>query len=211
MTRELSAAALLPIVIGVIWFLPPVATAAFVGSVLTLACVEYARLARAAGIAGPAAAAVGVIYLGLPLGAMVALVLEAGREAVLLLLATVVVSDTAQYYGGRALGRRPLAPMISPRKTVEGAICGVIAATAAFTLIGAWWLPALPPAPRVALGAALALLGIGGDLFESRLKRAAGVKDASNLIPGHGGILDRIDALLFAAPVYYAVIVAFAR
>ena len=211
MTREFSAAALLPIVIGVIWFLPPVATAALVGFVLTLACVEYARLTRAAGIAGPAAAAVGVIYLGLPLGAMVALALETGREAVLLLLATVVVSDTAQYYGGRALGRRPLAPMISPRKTVEGAICGVLAATAAFTLIGAWWMPALPPAPRMALGATLALLGIGGDLFESRLKRAAGVKDASNLIPGHGGILDRIDALLFAAPVYYAVIVAFAR
>lgn len=211
MTREFSAAALLPIVIGVIWFLPPVATAALVGFVLTLACVEYARLTRAAGIAGPAAAAVGVIYLGLPLGAMVALALETGREAVLLLLATVVVSDTAQYYGGRALGRRPLAPMISPRKTVEGAICGVLAATAAFTLIGAWWMAALPPAPRMALGATLALLGIGGDLFESRLKRAAGVKDASNLIPGHGGILDRIDALLFAAPVYYAVIVAFAR
>ena len=211
MTREFSAAALLPIVIGVIWFLPPVATAALVGFVLTLACVEYARLTRAAGIAGPAAAAVGVIYLGLPLGAMVALALETGREAVLLLLATVVVSDTAQYYGGRALGRRPLAPTISPRKTVEGAICGVLAATAAFTLIGAWWMPALPPAPRMALGATLALLGIGGDLFESRLKRAADVKDASNLIPGHGGILDRIDALLFAAPVYYAVIVAFAR
>ncbi len=211
MTRVLSAAALLPIVVGIVWFLPPIATVGLVGLVLVLAGVEYARLVRAAGIGGPLATAAGVIYLGLPLGSMAALAVEAGREAVLLLLATIVVSDTAQYYGGRTLGRRPLAPVISPHKTVEGAVCGVFAASTVFTLIGAWWMPVLPTAARVGLGAMLALLGIGGDLFESRLKRASGVKDASSLIPGHGGILDRIDALLFAAPVYYAVVVAAAR
>ena len=208
MTRVLSAAALLPIVIGIVWFLPPVATVGLMVLVLVLAGIEYARLASGAGIGRPLAAAVGVIYLGLPFGSLTALAVQAGREALLLLLATIVVSDTAQYYGGRSLGRRPLAPVISPHKTVEGAICGVIAATAVFTLIGAWWMPALPTAARVGLGATLALLGIGGDLFESRLKRASGVKDASNLIPGHGGILDRVDALLFAAPVYYATVVA---
>ena len=73
-------------------------------------------------------------------------------------------------------------------------------------MVGAWWLPAVPAPLRVALGAMVVALGIAGDLFESMLKRSAGVKDSSSIIPGHGGILDRIDALLFAAPVYYIVL-----
>jgi phosphatidate cytidylyltransferase len=121
---------------------------------------------------------------------------------VLLLLRVIVVSDSAQYYTGRALGKRPLSPAISPKKTVEGAIGGVVFGTIAMTLAGHYvfrspiWMLAL-------LGAAISLLGIVGDLFESLLKRSAGVKDSSNLIPGHGGVLDRIDSWLFAAPVYY--------
>lgn len=256
MTRLLSAAALVSILLGCIWLLPAIATVVLAGVFLVLAFVEYARLARAAGVvfnpvpSGVAtvatAAAVGfapgalpvvamtgglvialtalaekrrdgalaavgaagfaLLYLGLPLGALVAVFLEAGREPLLLLLATIAISDTAQYYGGRTLGRRLLAPAVSPKKTVEGALCGVVAAAAGFAVVGAWWMPALPPAQRVALGATLALLGMAGDLFESQLKRASGLKDASGLIPGHGGVLDRIDALLFAAPVYYGLV-----
>lgn len=256
MTRLLSAAALVSILLGSIWLLPSIATVVLAGVFLVLAFVEYARLARAAGVvfnpvpSGVAtvatAAAVGfapgalpvvamtgglvialtalaekrrdgalaavgaagfaLLYLGLPLGALIAVFLEAGRESLLLLLATIAMSDTAQYYGGRTLGRRPLAPAVSPKKTVEGALCGVVAAAAVFAVVGAWWMPALPPAQRVALGATLALLGMAGDLFESHLKRASGLKDASGLIPGHGGVLDRIDALLFAAPVYYGLV-----
>jgi phosphatidate cytidylyltransferase len=103
-------------------------------------------------------------------------------------------------------GRRPLAPAISPKKTIEGAIGGFVCGALFLAVVGRWWLPAVPPALRGALGVAIVALGIAGDLFESMLKRSAGVKDSSALIPGHGGILDRLDALLFAAPVYYIVL-----
>ena len=78
-----------------------------------------------------------------------------------------------------------------------------MAGTVAAIVIGRYWLPVIPPIELALLGAALVALGIVGDLFESLLKRSAGVKDSSHLIPGHGGILDRIDSWLFAAPVYY--------
>ena len=155
-----------------------------------------------------AASMLPTLYLGLPLGALVATHAEAGREATLLLLATVVISDTGQYYTGRALGRRLLAPAVSPKKTVEGAVGGLVFGTAAMVVLGTWWLPGLGVAWRALLGLSVVSLGIVGDLFESLLKRGAGVKDASSLIPGHGGVLDRIDALLFAAPVYYVAVTA---
>jgi phosphatidate cytidylyltransferase len=146
------------------------------------------------------------IYIGLPMAAMIAIRTIGGPRALFLLMLTVMVSDTAQYYTGRALGRRPLAPAVSPKKTVEGAIGGFVFGTALFIVLGAWWVPSMPLAVRIALGPAIVALGIAGDLFESMLKRSAGVKDSSTLIPGHGGVLDRIDALLFAAPVYYIVL-----
>jgi phosphatidate cytidylyltransferase len=146
------------------------------------------------------------LYIGLPVGALVAIRTIGGARALFLLMLTVIVSDTAQYYSGRAFGRRPLARVVSPKKTIEGAIGGAVFGTALFAAVGLWWLPAVPVAFRVLLGLTLVALGIAGDLFESMLKRSAGVKDSSTLIPGHGGILDRIDALLFAAPVYYIVL-----
>ena len=173
---------------------------------LLIALMVLARGRREDALASAGAAAFALLYLGLPLGALAALALHAGREALALLIATVAVSDTAQYYGGRLLGRRKLAPAVSPGKTVEGAVCGAAAATAAFVFLGAWWLPALDPSARAVVGMTLAVAGMAGDLFESHLKRASGVKDSSGLLPGHGGVLDRIDALLFAAPVHYAVV-----
>ncbi len=146
------------------------------------------------------------IYIGLPIGALVAVRAFAGPQVLFLLMLTVMVSDTAQYYSGRAFGRRPLAPAISPKKTIEGAIGGFVFGTVLFVAAGAWWVPGMPVLFRAVLGLAIVALGIAGDLFESMLKRSAGVKDSSGLIPGHGGVLDRIDALLFAAPVFYIVL-----
>ncbi len=143
------------------------------------------------------------LYLGLPLGALVAVRTRVSREAVLLLLVTVIVSDSAQFYAGSLLGRHRLAPVISPKKTVEGAVGGFIGGVLAIALVGRWWLPNLSVGWRAGLGVVVVAAGILGDLFESLIKRTAGVKDSSALIPGHGGVLDRIDAFLFAAPAYY--------
>lgn len=154
-----------------------------------------------------AATAFGLIYVGVPLGMLVLIHRLGGREAVLLMLFTIVVSDSAQYYTGRMFGRRPLAPAISPKKTIEGAIGGVVIGTAFVVFAGRFVFPMTRAPQLVALGVVLVLLGIAGDLFESRLKRTAGMKDSSALIPGHGGILDRIDALLFAIPAFYLFLV----
>ncbi len=150
-----------------------------------------------------------LLYLGLPLGAVAAVRTSAGAGAVLLLLGLIVASDTAQYYGGRWFGRTPLAAAISPGKTVEGALFGVAAGAGVMAAVGPIVFSALsfsPMALCLLLGAVIAVLGITGDLFESLLKRGAGVKDASALIPGHGGMLDRIDSLLFAGPGFYLML-----
>ena len=101
------------------------------------------------------------------------------------------------------LGRRPLAPVISPKKTVEGAVSGLIVGVCVILLLGSLWLPLWSISALVLLGITVVALGVIGDLFESLIKRSVGVKDSSGLIPGHGGILDRLDSLLFAAPGYY--------
>jgi phosphatidate cytidylyltransferase len=146
------------------------------------------------------------LYIGLPIAALLGIRTLGGSRGLFLLMLTVMVSDTSQYYTGRAFGRRRLAPIVSPKKTVEGAVGGAVIGTALFAVVGIWWLPQLAAPFRAVLGLTIVVLGIVGDLFESMLKRSAGVKDSSALIPGHGGVLDRIDALLFAAPVYYIVL-----
>jgi phosphatidate cytidylyltransferase len=144
-------------------------------------------------------------YVGAPLGLLAGVHALGGPALTLLLLAAVVVSDSGQYYTGRAVGRTPLAPVTSPKKTIEGAAGGVVLAAVFLGLVGPRVVAAGAPALAV-LGAGLAVVGIAGDLFESRLKRAAGVKDSGALIPGHGGVLDRVDALLFATPVFYVCV-----
>lgn len=180
--------------------------------VLMTALIAIGAMAVGAGQPGPAvlrdsaASVLPLVYIGLPLGALAAIRLIGGREAVLLLMATIVISDSAQYYSGRAFGRRPLAPSISPKKTTEGAIGGLLFGTAAMFAGGRWIFPGADPFLLGLVAACVVALGIVGDLFESLLKRSAGVKDSSALIPGHGGVLDRIDSWLFAAPVFYVYV-----
>jgi phosphatidate cytidylyltransferase len=152
------------------------------------------------------AAALAIVYIGLPLGAIAAVRTLAGPEALLLLMGAIVVSDSAQYYTGRAFGRAPLAPAISPNKTREGAMGGVIFGVVALVWGGRHVFPHAPLGLMAPAAAVIVVLGMFGDLFESLLKRSAGVKDSSALIPGHGGVLDRIDSWLFAGPAYYLLV-----
>jgi phosphatidate cytidylyltransferase len=134
-----------------------------------------------------------------------------GGAAILFLpVAITWLGDTAAYFGGRAVGRHKLAPRISPAKTWEGAVAG-LAATAGgavlyVQLTGSLVSWTLSPAEALIVGVAVALAGQAGDLFESRFKRDCNVKDSSNLIPGHGGVLDRLDSLLFALPAALATL-----
>ena len=129
-----------------------------------------------------------------------------GQRWLVVLLGVTFACDTAAYAAGRALGRRPLAPRLSPGKTREGALAGWLAGAAAGF--------ALPPLLGLGAGAAAAaaialtlpLAAQAGDLAESALKRRAGVKDSSSLLPGHGGLLDRMDAQLFAGPLLYWIL-----
>ena len=128
---------------------------------------------------------------------------ENGSDLVFLLFFVVWASDTAAYYVGSRLGSRPLAPAVSPKKTVEGAVGGLAGALAAAFVARAWFMNRLSLEDCAFLGLGLGVVGMAGDLVESMLKRGAGVKDSARLVPGHGGLLDRVDSLLYAAPVLY--------
>jgi phosphatidate cytidylyltransferase len=157
--------------------------------------------------------AAGLVFIALPLSAVVRIhALEvSGPKLLLFTLALVWAGDTLAYFVGRAFGRMPMAPQLSPRKTWEGAAANLLGSTiVAVALFG--WLHI--DAFQAVLMACLAnVAGQAGDLLKSAYKRGAGVKDSGTLLPGHGGILDRIDALILAAPVvwYYFRFVLAAR
>jgi len=144
-----------------------------------------------------ASAGFGVFYVGGLLAALPLLHARMGSAWVALTIAVTFGNDTGAYFTGRALGRHKLAPAISPGKTVEGALGGLAANLAVVFTARALFMPALGLRDCVMIGVPAAIVGPGGDLVESLLKRAAGAKDSGRLLPGHGGILDRIDALLF--------------
>jgi phosphatidate cytidylyltransferase len=252
MTRVLTAAAGLPLVLGVTWWGPDWLFAGLVALVAALALDEFLAIAAVRGsgrtgrwflplgavvtaaFAGTESSVLGTLTVALlvlmtvtlasPVSSALARVAPAAagllyacmlpgflillpRGAVLLVLGIVWAGDIGAYYGGRSLGRRRLAPSISPNKTVEGALIGALASLG----VGLGLTGILPDAApesygSIGMGAvilATAAAGQIGDLAESALKRSAGVKDSGTLLPGHGGMLDRIDSLLFAAPVFF--------
>ena len=146
-------------------------------------------------------AVLGAIYPGLLISALVRLrQLDRGEWWVMLALTVTWMNDTCAYFAGRAFGKHKLYPRISPSKTWEGAIGGGLGSMAGALVVQYFWIPQLSPWGAALIGAGAALIGPVGDLSESMLKRAYSAKDSGRLLPGHGGMLDRLDALLFNAP-----------
>jgi len=136
---------------------------------------------------------------------------DTGRGALLSCMGIVFMGDTGAFFAGRSFGRHKLYPLISPKKTMEGAVGGLCASILGGVLARWLLLPTLELPEAMLLGAALGAVGQIGDLVESLFKRATDTKDSGQLLPGHGGLLDRLDGVLFAAPLMQAWLVLLAR
>lgn len=149
----------------------------------------------------------GIIYIPLLLSFLILIRAgDSGMTWIFLLLAIIFAGDTGAYYVGSCWGKHKLAPAISPGKTVEGSVGGVAANLVVGAIGKIFFFPELSWVLSIAFFLAVGAAGQMGDLFESEMKRSSGIKDSSGILPGHGGILDRIDALLFASPVAYVFI-----
>jgi phosphatidate cytidylyltransferase len=265
MKRVLTALVLVPILIAIIGYAPPLCFLLLVAGATVLALEEFFSLATQAGLEvfrisghgssllllaslygsganpwtallvlvascfvffalglrrgsrlptvlpGVAATMLGLLYVSLTLGLLVVVQrsptsLGVGKQWVLFLLLVVWFGDTGAYYVGRVFGRHALAPLISPKKTIEGALGGLLGNILAAFLGKHIFLSNAPFTHLLPLSILLGVVSQIGDLSESALKRGARVKDSSNLLPGHGGMLDRIDGVLFAGPVMFGYV-----
>lgn len=268
-TRELAAAIAIPIVMAVLFLLPPLAFNLLVAAVGLAALWEFYRLAEKTGmpvaktigmafaaavlvwwgafwggdavfppgrgilvtlafllalvllsslgplfgrvdlpaaLGGASGTVFGVLSVALPATALCYLRIVSPR-AVLLLFLLVWGCDSFAYYTGKTFGRHKMAPRVSPNKTWEGTIGGLVGGTLIGAAAGTWWIyPELGPLRGALAGALATSAGQLGDLVESLWKRGAGVKDSGTFLPGHGGFYDRVDSLLFAAPVLAVLI-----
>jgi phosphatidate cytidylyltransferase len=185
----------------------------FVGSVaLAAAVVVHLRASVDQGVVvwprWPTAL-LGALYLGLPGGVLVRWRGEAPYASIVWLFVTLWVNDTTAYFVGLAAGHRRLEPRISPGKSWEGAVAGLVAATVT-AAVGSVAL-GVPLWTATVLGAAVSVTSQAGDFFKSSIKRRAGVKDSGNILPGHGGVIDRFDGLLAASPIVYLLIRLYGR
>ncbi|WP_072370795.1 phosphatidate cytidylyltransferase [Thermophilibacter mediterraneus] len=169
--------------------------------VLLMACAVWYVLTPRASIADVAVTAFGPLYTSLAFSSIVLIRMYDHGPAGALLALGVMLSiwgnDAMAYFVGSAIGAHKLAPRISPSKSVEGFVGGIAGSVAVWALVSAFLVPELDMALAVACGLVVGVASVFGDLFESRIKRGAGVKDSGNLIPGHGGLLDRSDSMLF--------------
>ncbi len=195
--------------VGAFAFQPSLATAVFV---LTAAALISPALAMArrqtpeAMLDATMTTLFPVMFVGLPFAFVARLRVIPGSDGpdlLLLAMLCVTLSDAGAYYAGSAFGAHRMAPLISPKKSWEGVAGGVLGSIVGALVGHYWFFQRLPIGHALALGVVLCAAGIVGDLAESMLKRSAGVKDSSALLPGHGGVLDRTDSLLVAAPVLY--------
>ncbi len=152
----------------------------------------------------------GVLYISWTLGHLVSLRLLANGENLIFFVLIVTWGvDTGAYYTGKLIGRHKLSPNISPGKTIEGAVGGVVACVGAGFLARWLFLKGLTINSTILIGLVLGIISQLGDLSESLLKRSAGFKDSGSIIPGHGGMLDRVDSLIFTVPAFYYFIIYF--
>jgi len=148
----------------------------------------------------------GVLFVGIPLGYLAALMGtgdEMSRDRIVFLFLVIWLADAGAYWVGSAVGKHPLSPIVSPKKTIEGAFGGLALSLMGAALAKFWFFQRLSAADALLLAVLLWAAGILGDLSESLLKRAAAVKDCGEILPGHGGLLDRADSLLFGAPLLF--------
>ena len=200
--RAFSFAAVLAVVA---W--PPVTRAAPLLVPLALALVLRPARALDKALPGAAATVLGILYVGLPMALLADLRrLPDGPKWVIYVLALIWISDTAAYFGGRLAGLHRLSPQISPGKTWEGALASLAVGVAFGILYPTYLLAGVSLIWSATTAVLVNLAGQVGDLAESALKRSAGVKDSSTILPGHGGFLDRLDALLFAVPTLWYIL-----
>jgi phosphatidate cytidylyltransferase len=194
------------LVLPLAFYVGGTASHAVVASAIILSFIMslFARQELATSLQSVAFTLLGVFYIGWLLSHVILLrLLTEGTYYVFYIFGVVWLGDAAAMGVGIWLGRRKLAPTISPRKTIEGAIGGGIGSICAALVGGIWFLQQITLIQCLAIGGILAVLGQLGDLSESLLKRSAGVKDSGVIIPGHGGILDKVDGILFGAPALY--------
>lgn len=155
-----------------------------------------------------AVAIFGPLYIGLALSTLVSTrALPSGEWLIIFIALVTWASDIGAYYAGTLWGRHPLAPTISPKKSMEGLAGGLALAMAVALLTQYWLVPQLSIFHALILGLLMTGTGLIGDLCESAMKRAVGVKDSGGILPGHGGMLDRLDSLLFTAPTFYYYVI----